>query len=95
MLTGPVTPLAGVKLIVPSGLTLTLPLVGLTTGLLTLSCALVLSGSVSLPFTLILLIGVLSGVVAVSATATGASLVPVMLTVSALLLVAPAVSFMV
>ena len=52
-----------------------------STGALTVSCAGVLSTSVSLPATLMFSKGTFKGVVATSATATGVSLVPVTLMV--------------
>ena len=81
------------KLIVPSPLSVTLPCAGLTSvGADTVSCTGVLSTSVSVPLTLMLFKGTFSGVAALSATATGMSLVPVTVTVKVLLLVRPAVS---
>ena len=77
MVAGPEKPAAGVKLIVPSGFNVTVPCAGLTLGALTVSCALVLSTSVSFAFTLMLLIGALIGVKAVSGFATGGSLAAV------------------
>ena len=76
MLTGPVTPVAGVKLSVPFGLIVTVPWAGVvSTALATVSVS--LSSSLSLPNTLILLIVVLIGVLAMSSNATGASLTSV------------------
>ena len=76
---------SGTKLSVPSAFSVTVPLPAITTpgppaviGLpftcVTVNCALVLSTSASLPFTLILLIGVLIAVEATSGFAIGASL---------------------
>ena len=56
----------------PSGLTVTVPWAGLTLAPLTLSTS--PSGSLSLPSTLMLAIGVSKGVLALSGPATGASL---------------------
>ena len=80
------------KLIVPSRFSVTLPWAGLTVGALTASCAAVLSTSVSLPLTLMFSKGTFKAVVAASATATGASLVPLTVTVSVVSLNRPAVS---
>jgi hypothetical protein len=77
--TGPLTLAAGVKLRVPSGLTVTVPLAGSTVAPVTVRVAV---GSVSLPRTA-KVTGLSSLVVAVSGWATGPSLVPttVMVTV--------------
>ena len=75
IVTGPLTPDAGVKLMVPSGFTLTVPSAGLTVAPVTLSGS--PSGSLSLPSTLMLLTGVSYGVLALSGLATGASLTAV------------------
>ena len=61
----------------PSGLTVTVPCAGLTLAPLTLSTS--PSGSLSLPSTLMLAIGVSKGVLALSGPATGASLTGVTL----------------
>ena len=89
MVTGPLTPGAGKKLSVPSPLSVTEPWAGLaSTGALTVSCAGVLSTSVSLALTLKLSSGVLIGVLGLSSTATGASLVPVTVMLSVVVLLA-------
>ena len=91
--TAPLTPEAGVKFSVPSAFRLTLPWAGLaSTGLLTVSWAAVLSTSVSLALTSMFSKGTFKGVVAVSATATGMSLVPLTVTVSVVSLNSPAAS---
>jgi hypothetical protein len=79
MVTGPLTLAAGVKLRVPSGLTVTVPLVGSTVAPVTVRVS--PSGSVSLPSTA-KVTGVSSSVLAVSGLATGGVLAPAMLIVS-------------
>ena len=60
MTTGPLTPRAGVKLMLPSGFRLTEPLAGMArVGALTVSWAALLSTSESLALTLTFRIGVL------------------------------------
>ena len=79
--TGPLTLLAGVKASVPFGLIETLPSTGLTR-LATVTLSVPPSRSRSLPNTSMLASGVLIGVDALSFKAIGASLVPVMVTVT-------------
>ena len=66
--TGPVTPVFGVKVSVPSGLIVTMPSVGCTTSMISSASP---SGSTSLTNGLIVT-GVLSGVVVASSSAVGA-----------------------
>ncbi|TYC51579.1 hypothetical protein ETQ85_24215 [Zoogloea oleivorans] len=90
--TGPLTLGAGVKVSVPSGLMVTVPLVGSTLAELTVRGS--PSGSLSLPST-VKVTGVSSGVLLVSAMATGASLTAATLIVAVAVEVPPLPSLIV
>ena len=93
MTAGPLKFSAGVKLSVPSGLTVTVPWAALTLAAVTVSGS--PSTSLSLPSTAMLATGVLTGVLATSPAAAGASLTAVTVRLTVAVEVPPLPSLMV